>query len=328
MIEWLISFGNGCHYITMAFLLLYLLWLVRESFRTRKSGVVREEIMCSDDAGKCFLALWLAAEYLMRENFPFSLYPHYTAWKYWIAWPLLILCVIMEKSIKYRGFRIMIRRGISALFGKLDNARDFIERGSHGPQRWVILFILVIFGQSFVSIPDIAASPDLSKSIEFFVVLAISILYSLAAIYKAMYSATWLCITWFFGTVLFGAVLYDVFSGNLPAFSVLQGNGFLLYCFLVVVGTFWWCLTICWAEARAALLASSLISTVIGLITGIANIILLVIRPALTNVPAGADADLILSLAVNLFLLPLLAASLLSRFVKELQIYWREKHPW
>ena len=57
MIEWLISFGNGCHYITMAFLLLYLLWLVRESFRTRKSGVVREEIMCSDDAGKCFLAL-------------------------------------------------------------------------------------------------------------------------------------------------------------------------------------------------------------------------------------------------------------------------------
>lgn len=197
MIEWLISFGNGCHYITMAFLLLYLLWLVRESFRTRKSGVVREEIMCSDDAGKCFLALWLAAEYLMRENFPFSLYPHYTAWKYWIAWPLLILCVIMEKSIKYRGFRIMIRRGISALFGKLDNARDFIERGSHGPQRWVILFILVIFGQSFVSIPDIAASPDLSKSIEFFVVLAISILYSLAAIYKAMYSATWLCITWF-----------------------------------------------------------------------------------------------------------------------------------
>ena len=70
MIEWLISFGNGCHYITMAFLLLYLLWLVRESFRTRKSGVVREEIMCSDDAGKCFLALWLAAEYLMRENFP------------------------------------------------------------------------------------------------------------------------------------------------------------------------------------------------------------------------------------------------------------------
>jgi len=58
------------------------------------------------------------------------------------------------------------------------------------------------------------------------------------------------------------------------------------------------------------------------------NIILLVIRPALTNVPAGADADLILSLAVNLFLLPLLAASLLSRFVKELQIYWREKHPW
>ena len=139
MIEWLISFGNGCHYITMAFLLLYLLWLVRESFRTRKSGVVREEIMYSDDAGKCFLALWLAAEYLMRENFPFSLYPHYTAWKYWIAWPLLILCVIMEKSIKYRGFRIMIRRGISALFGKLDNARDFIERGSHGPQRWVIL---------------------------------------------------------------------------------------------------------------------------------------------------------------------------------------------
>ena len=105
----------------------------------------------------------------------------------------------------------MIRRGISALFGKLDNARDFIERGSHGPQRWVILFLLVIFGQSFVSIPDIAASPDLSKSIEFFVVLAISILYSLA---------------------------------------------------------------------------------------------------------------------VNLFLLPLLAASLLSRFVKELQIYWREKHPW
>ena len=173
-----------------------------------------------------------------------------------------------------------------------------------------------------------AASPDLSKSIEFFVVLAISILYSLAAIYKAMYSATWLCITCFFGTVLFGAVLYDVFSGNLPAFSVLQGNGFLLYCFFVVVVTFWWCLTICWAEARAALLASSLISTVIGLITGIANIILLVIRPALTNVPAGADADLILSLAVNLFLLPLLAASLLSRFVKELQIYWREKHPW
>ncbi|MBN3010480.1 hypothetical protein [Ruthenibacterium lactatiformans] len=179
MIEWLISFGNGCHYITMAFLLLYLLWLVRESFRTRKSGVVREEIMYSDDAGKCFLALWLAIEYLMRENFPFSLYPHYTAWKYWIAWPLLILCVIMEKSIKYRGFRMMIRRGISALFGKLDNARDFIERGSHGPQRWVILFLLVIFGQSFVSIPDIAASPDLSKSIEFFVVLAISILYSL-----------------------------------------------------------------------------------------------------------------------------------------------------
>lgn len=106
---------------------------------------------------------------------------------------------------------MMIRRGISALFGKLDNARDFIERGSHGPQRWVILFLLVIFGQSFVSIPDIAASPDLSKSIEFFVVLAISILYSLA---------------------------------------------------------------------------------------------------------------------VNLFLLPLLAASLLSRFVKELQIYWREKYPW
>ena len=211
MIEWLISFGNGCHYITRAFLLLYLLWLVRESFRTRKSGVVREEIMYSDDAGKCFLALWLAIEYLMRENFPFSLYPHYTAWKYWIAWPLLILCVIMEKSIKYRGFRMMIRRGISALFGKLDNARDFIERGSHGPQRWVILFLLVIFGQSFVSIPDIAASPDLSKSIEFFVVLAISILYSLA---------------------------------------------------------------------------------------------------------------------VNLFLLPLLAASLLSRFVKELQIYWREKYPW
>ena len=102
MIEWLISFGNGCHYITMAFLLLYLLWLVRESFRTRKSGVVREEIMCSDDAGKCFLALWLAAEYLMRENFPFSLYPHYTAWKYWIAWPLLILCVIMEKSIQHK----------------------------------------------------------------------------------------------------------------------------------------------------------------------------------------------------------------------------------
>ena len=59
MIEWLISFGNGCHYITMAFLLLYLLWLVRESFRTRKSGVVREEIMYSDDAGKCFLALCL-----------------------------------------------------------------------------------------------------------------------------------------------------------------------------------------------------------------------------------------------------------------------------
>ena len=82
MIEWLISFGNGCHYITMAFLLLYLLWLVRESFRTRKSGVVREEIMCSDDAGKCFLALWLAAEYLMRENFPFSLYPHYTCLLY------------------------------------------------------------------------------------------------------------------------------------------------------------------------------------------------------------------------------------------------------
>ena len=44
MIEWLISFGNGCHYITMAFLLLYLLWLVRESFRTMKSGVVREEL--------------------------------------------------------------------------------------------------------------------------------------------------------------------------------------------------------------------------------------------------------------------------------------------
>ena len=38
MIEWLISFGNGCHYITMAFLLLYLLWLVRESFRTRKAA--------------------------------------------------------------------------------------------------------------------------------------------------------------------------------------------------------------------------------------------------------------------------------------------------
>ena len=131
MIEWLISFGNGCHYITMAFLLLYLLWLVRESFRTRKSGVVREEIMCSDDAGKCFLALWLAAEYLMRENFPFSLYPHYTAWKYWIAWPLLILCVIMEKSIKYRGFRIMIRRGISALFGKLDNTAS--AEGYSGP---------------------------------------------------------------------------------------------------------------------------------------------------------------------------------------------------
>ena len=103
MIEWLISFGNGCHYITMAFLLLYLLWLVRESFRTRKSGVVREEIMYSDDAGKCFLALWLAAEYLMRENFPFSLYPHYTAQKYWIAWPLLILCVGIEKGLKHKG---------------------------------------------------------------------------------------------------------------------------------------------------------------------------------------------------------------------------------
>ena len=74
MIEWLISFGNGCHYITMAFLLLYLLWLVRESFRTRKSGVVREEIMYSDDAGKSFFSLWPSSDYFLRENFPFFLY--------------------------------------------------------------------------------------------------------------------------------------------------------------------------------------------------------------------------------------------------------------
>ena len=59
--------------------------------------------MCTDDAGNCFIALWLAAEYLMRENFPFSLYPHYTAWKYWIAWPLLILCVGIEKGLKHKG---------------------------------------------------------------------------------------------------------------------------------------------------------------------------------------------------------------------------------
>ena len=39
MIEWLISFGNGCHYITMAFLLLYLLWLVRESFARGKAAL-------------------------------------------------------------------------------------------------------------------------------------------------------------------------------------------------------------------------------------------------------------------------------------------------
>ena len=36
----------------MAFLLLYLLWLVRESFRTRKSGVKEHERVCETGSGK------------------------------------------------------------------------------------------------------------------------------------------------------------------------------------------------------------------------------------------------------------------------------------
>ena len=314
--------SDACFYATAVFLTLYLIRVICAYFHMKRTCLAYETVLFSDNAGKALVMVWLAVEYMLQRYLMLSESLHGFLWKYALLWSIFILCVIIEKSTKRKGFRLMIRRIVSKIFQALDTSRDFVKRCSKNSQRWSIVLLVIIGAQCFIFPSSITGAPLITNIL----VLSLLMVYSLTGIYKAMYSATWLCITWLIGGFLFGTFLYDFFSKVLLSISSLHGNEKLFYCFFVVAMNIWWCITICWAEDRPAQIAASLISTLIGLITAIANIMLLVIRPALSDVPS--DADIILPLSVNLFLLPLLSASLISKFIKELQIYWREKYPW
>ena len=127
--------SNACFYATVLFLILYLIRVICAYFHMKRTGLVYETILFSDNAGKALVLVWLAAEYMLQKYLMLSEYLDGFLWKYAVLWLIFILCVIIEKSTKWKGFRLMIRRIVSKIFQALETSRDFVKRCSKNSHR-------------------------------------------------------------------------------------------------------------------------------------------------------------------------------------------------
>ncbi len=329
MIEIIMTFLSRCNYIILAVLFLYLVWLLREYWKLRKTGIVRAEIVSSDDEGEALIITLLFAETLIYNYiYKFDRAKSEAVflkeqWHFFAVWSFLVLCVIIKTIIKHKGFHSMKRNIICAILSFLDTTGLLVERCGKSNWRWILFVGIAVIAKCMASLMGISL---LQNEIGFFVFLAMLLLIALGSISKAMHSATWLCITWCVGSLFFCVIVYGVYKDENLFKSVINRNIMSAYGAMVFIMIAWWCITICWAEDRVAKIAATFISTLIGLITAIINIVLLVMAPLIEEVQFDVSPDVFLSLAVNLCLLPLLTASLLSKLIKELQIYWREKY--
>lgn len=155
------------------------------------------------------------------------------------------------------------------------------------------------------------------------------LLYTLRFAHDALFSVRKLLLFWGLSSILL--IPLSLFISK-QLISTEQNPVFIFiitYALFLFIFISWWIYTACMAEDDIAKLALSFINAITTILTIIANIIFVYVQlymqqltpnEELANIAYGA-----LVVGFNMIVLPVLAASLLASFVKDLQIYCEKK---
>lgn len=242
---------------------------------------------------------------------------------------LLLLCVIINKIVLSGGIRQSMRNAAVRFFKIVDFLKKSLIRLNIWPYFTEVQFLLTII---FIVTIIFSATASSGQENSFFISIFLLITYTFQFAYKSLSSVRKLLLFWLFSTIFI-----------IPLSSVIVEFGFskhiqnndskfwIRYSIFIAIFIVWWCITACMADDDVAKLAVSFTNAIATIGTIICNIFLVFAEQFITvifdNSPDGGLVYGAIVVGINMIFLPVLTASLLASFMKDLQIYINKQDP-
>lgn len=320
-------------YIELAFLLLILcrcvLWLAALIFIIAAiRGTVRRRPVDMTDWGLFFVAC--AAEWYFREAL-FDMAPVYNPFAYWwerkivpiVILVLFCICAILNKIVCLGGPKKALKRIAIAFFESINDYKSLIiDLDQRATRHNISAFMLLANLIAAVAIVLFRISTILMC------LPGVAFLFceTLQFAVRAFSSVRKLLLFWVIGAVVMGALAISaVISVSNSTNSSYTTSAVGAYALFTVVFVLWWVITGCMAEAEVVKVAASFVNAVTTIATVVGNIILAYVQEWLSSTmgqdPLKELVNASFIVTVNMFLLPVLTAGLLTSAAKELQLY-------